>query len=446
MEAISNFIGQINGIVWGYPMLILIVGVGLYLSVGLGFMPWRKLGYGFRMLFSKTEAEGTKGEGEISPFSALMTALSATIGTGNIAGVATAVAVGGPGALFWMWVTALLGMATKYGEAVCAVKYREVDENGDHVGGPMYFIKNGMGKSWVWLGFLFAIFGAIAAFGIGNTVQTNSIASVLESTYSVPPVVTGVVLAVLVAAVILGGIKRIADVASRLVPLMAIIYVVAALYIIITNMDQVPAAFGEIFGEAFTGTAAAGGFLGMVIKGVARGVFSNEAGLGSAAIAHAAARTDNPVRQGTVAMLGTFIDTIIVCTMTGLIIVMSGLWSGGELNGAPLTAGAFDGYVSGIGNHVIAICLAVFAFTTVLGWSFYGEKCIEFLLGVKVILAYRLLWIAAAFGGTILSLDFVWLLADTLNAMMAIPNLIALLVLSPIIFSLSKEYFGKKKA
>lgn len=445
MEVISNFIGTVNGIVWGYPMLILIVGVGVYLTVGLGFMPWRKLGYGFSMLFSKDKAEGSKGEGEISPFSALMTALSATIGTGNIAGVATAVAVGGPGALFWMWITALVGMATKYGEAVCAVKYREVDDNGDHVGGPMYYIKNGMGKSWAWLGILFAVFGAIAAFGIGNTVQTNSIASAIEGTYNVPPYITGAIVAVLVAGVILGGIKRIADVASRLVPLMAIIYVAAALIIILTNISSVPAAFGEIFGQAFTGTAAAGGFLGMVIKGVARGVFSNEAGLGSAAIAHASARTDNPVRQGTVAMLGTFIDTIIVCTMTGLIIVMSGLWSGGDLNGAPLTSGAFDGFMSGIGNHVVTLCLAVFAFTTVLGWSFYGEKCVAFLFGVKVIMAYRILWIVAAFGGTILTLDFVWLLADTLNAMMAIPNLIALLILSPVIFALSKEYFAKQK-
>ncbi len=444
MEAITNLIGTINGIVWGYPMLILIVGVGLYLSAGLGFMPWRKIGYGFKMLFTKDT--GPKAEGEISPFSALMTALSATIGTGNIAGVATAVAVGGPGALFWMWVTALVGMATKYGEAVCAVKYREVDDNGDHVGGPMYYIKNGMGKAWIWLGILFAVFGAIAAFGIGNTVQTNSIASALEQTYSVPPVVTGVVVAVLVAAVILGGIKRIADVASKLVPLMAIVYIVAALAVIIINIEQVPAAFGEIFSQAFTGTAAAGGFLGMVIKGVARGVFSNEAGLGSAAIAHAAAKTDDPVRQGTVAMLGTFIDTIIVCTMTGLIIVMSGLWSGGELNGAPLTAGAFDSFMSGIGDHVVTICLSVFAFTTILGWSFYGEKCVEFMFGVKVILAYRILWILATFVGTILALDFVWLLADTLNAMMAIPNLIALLILSPIIFSLSSQYFKKQPA
>ena len=444
MEAITNFIGTINSLVWGYPMLILIVGVGLYLSAGLGFMPWRKIGYGFKMLFAKDT--GPKAEGEISPFSALMTALSATIGTGNIAGVATAVAVGGPGALFWMWITALVGMATKYGEAVCAVKYREVDENGDHVGGPMYYIKNGMGKSWTWLGILFAVFGAIAAFGIGNTVQTNSIATALNQTYSVPPVVTGVVIAVLVAAVILGGIKRIADVASKLVPLMAIIYIVAALTVIIINIGQVPAAFGEIFSQAFTGTAAAGGFLGMVIKGVARGVFSNEAGLGSAAIAHAAAKTDDPVRQGTVAMLGTFIDTIVVCTMTGLIIVMSGLWSGGELNGAPLTAGAFDSFMTGIGEHVVSICLSIFAFTTVLGWSFYGEKCVEFLFGVKVILAYRILWILATFVGTVLALDFVWLLADTLNAMMAIPNLIALLILSPIIFSLSSQYFKKQQA
>ena len=444
MEAITNLIGTINGIVWGYPMLILIVGVGLYLSAGLGFMPWRKIGYGFKMLFAKDT--GPKAEGEISPFSALMTALSATIGTGNIAGVATAVAVGGPGALFWMWITALVGMATKYGEAVCAVKYREVDENGDHVGGPMYYIKNGMGKSWTWLGILFAVFGAIAAFGIGNTVQTNSIATALNQTYSVPPVVTGIVIAVLVAAVILGGIKRIADVASKLVPLMAIIYIVAALTVIIINIGQVPAAFSEIFSQAFTGTAAAGGFLGMVIKGVARGVFSNEAGLGSAAIAHAAAKTDDPVRQGTVAMLGTFIDTIVVCTMTGLIIVMSGLWSGGELNGAPLTAGAFDSFMTGIGEHVVSICLSIFAFTTVLGWSFYGEKCVEFLFGVKVILAYRILWILATFVGTVLALDFVWLLADTLNAMMAIPNLIALLILSPIIFSLSSQYFKKQQA
>ncbi|MEN8262850.1 MAG: sodium:alanine symporter family protein [Nitrospirota bacterium] len=438
MESLTEFLKAVNGVVWGYPMLILIVGVGAFLTAGMSFMPIRKLGYGFKMLLQgrlKTEKEG-----EISPFNALMTALSATIGTGNIAGVATAVSVGGPGAIFWMWVTALLGMATKYAEAVCAVKYREVDENGDHVGGPMYFIKNGMGKNWSWLGILFAVFGAVAAFGIGNTVQSNSIASVLLKDYGVPLWTTGLVIALLVAAVILGGIRRIAQVAGSLVPIMSIVYVSMGLIIIVMNISEVPGAFGEIFNQAFTGTAATGGFLGMVIKGVARGVFSNEAGLGSAPIAHAAAKTDDPVRQGTIAMLGTFIDTIIICTITGLVIILSGLWQG-ELNGAPLTSAAFNLNLPGIGKHGVAIGLSLFAFTTLLGWAFYGEKCVEFLFGTKVIQPYRYLWIIAAFLGTTLSLDFVWLLADTLNAMMAIPNLIALAILSPVVFKVTKEYF-----
>ena len=437
MEQITNILSFINGIVWGYPMLILIVGTGAFLTVGLGFMPIRKLGLGFRTLM-KGRAD-TGAEGEISPFNALMTALSATIGTGNIAGVATAVAVGGPGAIFWMWVTALVGMATKYAEAVCAVKYREVDAKGDHVGGPMYFIKNGLGKRWAWLGVAFAVFGAIAAFGIGNTVQTISIAGVLTRGYGIPEWATGLIIAVLVGAVIIGGIRRIAQVAGRLVPFMAVAYVLVGLLVILLNLDKVPGAFGEIFGQAFTGTAAAGGFLGMVIKGVARGVFSNEAGLGSAPIAHAAARTDDPVRQGMIAMLGTFIDTIIVCTITGLVIVMSGLWTG-DINGAPLTASAFDHALPGFGSHCVAIGLTLFAFTTVLGWSYYGEKCVEFLFGVKAILPYRYLWVAATFMGTVLSLDFVWLFADTLNALMAIPNILGLLLLSPVVFKITKEY------
>ncbi|MBC8413004.1 MAG: sodium:alanine symporter family protein [Nitrospira sp.] len=440
MEKISEIIGAVNGVVWGYPMLILIVGVGGYLMAGMGFMPIKKLGYGFRMLMQGRE--DSDNDGEITPFNALMTALAATIGTGNIAGVATAVSVGGPGAIFWMWVTALVGMATKYAEAVCAVKFREVDDNGDHVGGPMYYIKNGMGPNWAWLGVAFAVFGAIAAFGIGNTVQSNSIANVLLQDYGVPAWLTGLVLAGLVAAVILGGVRRIAQVAGRLVPIMSVIYVLIGLVIIIMNIEKVPGAFGEIFAQAFTGTAAAGGFLGMVIKGVARGVFSNEAGLGSAPIAHAAAKTDNPVRQGTVAMLGTFIDTIVVCTITGLVITISGIWSG-ELNGAALTSAAFEMGLPGIGSHGVAIGLALFAFSTILGWSLYGEKCVEFLFGTGVIRPYRYLWIIAVFVGTLMSLDFVWLLADTLNALMAIPNLIALLVLSPVVFKVTKDYFGK---
>lgn len=439
MEKIKAILTAINGVVWGYPMLILLVGVGTFLMIGLGFMPIRKLGYGFRMLVGGRA--GTGNEGEISPFNALMTALSATVGTGNIAGVATAVSVGGPGAIFWMWMTALVGMATKYAEAVCAVRYREVDDYGDHVGGPMYYIRNGIGKNWAWLGILFAVFGAVAAFGIGNTVQSNSIASVLKKDYGIPLWVTGLILATLVAAVILGGIKRIAHVAGRLVPFMSLIYVSLGLIIIVMNLHRVPGAFGEIFGQAFTGTAAAGGFLGMVIKGVARGVFSNEAGLGSAPIAHAAARTDNPIRQGTIAMLGTFIDTIIICTITGLVITISGLWQS-EINGAPLTSAAFEHNLPNIGSHGVAIGLSLFAFSTMLGWAFYGEKCVEFLLGTKVIKAYRYFWIAAVFTGTLLSLDFVWLLADTLNAMMAIPNLIALTMLSPFVFKVTREYFS----
>jgi AGCS family alanine or glycine:cation symporter len=437
METLTDIINYINGIVWGVPMLVLIVGVGAYLMLGLGLMPLRKLGYGFRMLF-KGRAE-TGEEGEITPFNALMTALSATIGTGNIAGVATAVSVGGPGAIFWMWVTAVVGLATKYAEAVCAVKFREVDDRGDHVGGPMYFIKNGLGPKWAWLGFLFALFGTVAAFGIGNMVQSNSIAAALYDSYQIPKIATGLVLAILVGAVILGGIKRIANVAGGLVPFMAIFYVACGLLIIFLNLDKVPGAFGEIFAQAFTGTAAAGGFLGMVIKGVARGVFSNEAGLGSAPIAHAAARTNDPVRQGAIAMLGTFIDTIIVCSITGLVIVISGLWSTGP-NGAALTSQAFELGLPGIGSHGVSISLTLFAFTTMLGWAFYGEKCLEYLLGTGVITAYRIVWVIAVFTGTVLKLSFVWLLADTLNALMAVPNLIGLLLLSPVVFKITREY------
>ena len=441
MEGLTSLLNSINSIVWGRPMLLLIVGAGLFLMVGLRFMPVRKFSYGIRMLLKgRTE---TAEEGEITPFNALMTALSATIGTGNIAGVATAVYVGGPGAIFWMWITAIVGMATKYAEAVCAVKYREVDENGDHVGGPMYFITNGLGKRWAWLGLAFAIFGAIAAFGIGNMVQSNSIASVLKESYGVPAWVSGAVMSILVAAVIIGGIKRIAQVAGKLVPFMAVFYVLAGSIIILLNISKVPGAFGEIFSQAFTGTAAAGGFMGMVIKGVARGVFSNEAGLGSAPIAHAAAKTNDPVKQGTVAMLGTFIDTIIVCTITGLVIVTSGLY-GGEINGAPLTSAAFEQGLPGFGAHGVSIGLTLFAFTTMLGWAFYGEKCVEYIFGTKVIKPYRYLWIAAVFTGTTLKLSFVWLLADTLNALMAVPNLIGLLLLSPVIFKVTREYSFKE--
>ncbi len=449
METISNLIEALNGLVWGKYMLVLILGTGLYLMVGLKAMPLRQLKYGFRMLWKGRQG---KGEGDVTPFNALMTSLAATIGTGNIAGVATAIFIGGPGALFWMWCTALLGMATKYAEAVCAVHYREVDEQGNHVGGPMYYIKNGLSRSWAWLGSAFAIFGALAGFGIGNMVQANSVAAALNSGvtgFGLPHWITGLVMAVLVALVLVGGIRRIAEVAGKLVPFMAAAYLCAGLIILTLNVTEIPAVLVLIVTDAFTPTAATGGFAGASIMlaiqmGVARGIFSNEAGLGSAPIAHAAAATDSPVRQGTVAMLGTFIDTIIICSITGLVIVISGAWTSGE-TGAVLSSVAFEQALPGFGGYVVTLGLSVFAFTTLLGWSFYGEKCVEYLFGVKSITPFRVLWIIAIPIGATVKLSFVWLVADTLNGLMALPNLLALLLLSPVVFSLTREFFQAEK-
>lgn len=440
MEAVLE---AVSGFVWGPVMLALLLGTGFYLTLGLRLIPMRKLGYGFRMAFGG-RAE-TKHEGEISPFQALTTALSATIGTGNIAGVATAIALGGPGAVFWMWMTALVGMATKYSEAVLAVTYREVDERGAYVGGPMYYIKNGLGPRWRWLGALFAFFGMIAGFGIGNTVQSNSVADVLQTDLLIPTWVTGLVLATSTFAVIIGGVKRIGKVAEKLVPLMAVLYIAGSLVIILLHITAVPAALAQIVTDAFTGTAATGGFAGSAIwlairYGVARGIFSNEAGLGSAPIAHAAARTDSPVRQGTVAMLGTFIDTIIVCTMTALVIVVTGAWQGGE-TGAALSSLAFGQGMPG-GNWIVTFGLVLFAFTTILGWSYYGERCAEYLFGVRIITPYRFAWVALVFVGAVAQLGMVWLVADIMNALMAVPNLIALLLLSGTVFAATRSYFG----
>ncbi len=444
METLIQIINELNGIVWGAPMLILILGVGLYLMVGLIFIPLRKLGYGFKLLW---QSKKPQGEGDILPFNALMTSLSATIGTGNIAGVATAIFAGGPGALFWMWCTALVGMATKYSEAVCAVKFREVDAKGNHVGGPMYYIKNGLGKNWLWLGTLFAFFGAFAGFGIGNMVQANSVADVLSSKFSLDKLAVGAVLALFVGLVLIGGIRWIAEVAGRLVPLMALLYVCAGLLILILNASAVPDAINLVITQAFTPTAAAGGFLGASIWaairfGVARGVFSNEAGLGSAPIAHAAAMTNSPVRQGLIAMLGTFIDTIIVCSITGLVIIISGAWLGG-VDGASLSSAAFEATLPGAGSYIVTFGLVLFAFTTMLGWSVYGERCVQYLFGIKSIIPFRILWIIAIPIGASIKLDFVWLMADTMNALMAMPNLIALVILSPVVFKLTREYFSQ---
>ena len=449
MELIHHYVAWLNGLVWGPPILVLILGTGLFLMVALKGMPLRQILMGFRLMWGG-RVKGDAATGDVSPFQALMTCLSATVGTGNIAGVATAIFLGGPGALFWMWCTALVGMATKYAEIVLAVHYREKDERGEYIGGPMYAIKNGLGKSWAWLGFAFAIFGGLAGFGIGNMVQSNSMAEVLESTFNIERWVTGLVTTIIVALVILGGIKRIAKVSSSLVPFMCVGYVVVSLVVLSVYADRIPAAFALIFTHAFTPSAATGGFAGAAVMmamqyGVARGIFSNEAGLGTAGIAQAAGTTNSPVRSGMIGMIGTFIDTIIICSMTGLTIICSGVWTSGE-KGASLSAAAFESALPGVGGYLLAISLLIFTFTTILGWSYYGEKCWIYLAGRKTVLPFRILWVLAVFGGAVFQLDFVWLLADTLNALMAIPNLIALLLLSPVVLKLTKDYFDKNNS
>jgi AGCS family alanine or glycine:cation symporter len=435
-------VDTVNAFVWGPVMLTLLLGTGIYLTIGLKGMTISHIPYAFGQLFKGRESSG---EGEITPFNALMTSLSSTIGMGNIAGVATAIGLGGPGALFWMWCAAFVGMATKYAEAVLAVNYRETDELGRKVGGPMYYIKNGLGGNWKWLGMAFALFGSLAGFGLANTVQSNAVSQVLETNFAVPTLVSGLVMAVLVGTVLLGGIKRIAVVAGKLVPFMALLYISATLLILVIHATDIPAAVILVVDSAFNGAAATGGFAGATLMlalrmGIARGIFSNEAGLGSAPIAHAAAETNSPVRQGTIAMLGTFIDTLVICTMTGLVLIVTGVWSG-EPQGAAMTLAAFTSALP-FGDLLLSVCVALFAFTTMLGWSYYGERCAEFLLGPKVITPFRVLWVIGIFVGTQMSLELVWKMTDALNGLMAIPNLIALIFLSPVVFKLTQEYFA----
>lgn len=446
METLNTLVNSLNGLVWGPPMLVLVLGTGLFLMLRLKFMPLAKIGAGFSLMWQGRKKDDAES-GEISPFQALMTCLAATVGTGNIAGVATAIFLGGPGALFWMWCTALVGMATKYCEVVLAVHYREKDDNGEHVGGPMYAIKNGLGKKWLWLGTAFAIFGGLAGFGIGNMVQVNSMAAALETTFNVPLWVTGLVTMVFVGLVILGGIKRIGKVAATLVPFMCVAYIVAAIVVLVVNAAQIPSAFEMIFTYAFTPIAATGGFAGAAVMaairfGVARGIFSNEAGLGTAGIAQAAGTTNSSVRSGMIGMLGTFIDTIVICSLTGLAIITSGVWTSG-VSGAALSAAAFEAAMPGVGGYILTIALVVFAFTTILGWSYFGEKCWEFMVGTKAILPFRILWVLAVPFGAVAHLDFAWLVADTLNGLMAIPNLVSLLLLSPVVVKLTRNHFTK---
>ena len=447
MEFLTTFdaiVAKVGAFAWGPPMLILLVGTGFWLTFALRGIQFRKLWYSLYLALVKRK-EDTDEPGDITHFQALMTALSATVGTGNIAGVATAIAAGGPGALFWMWITGLVGMATKYAEALLAVKYREVDENGEMSGGPMYYISKGLNLPW--LGVVFAAFAAIAAFGIGNMVQSNSVADAVEATFSVPPFVTGLVLMAFTAAVILGGIKKIGKVTGVLVPIMIVFYIVGAMVIILMNIAEVPSALAFIVKQAFNPTAATGGFAGATVMmairmGVARGVFSNESGLGSAPIAAAAAKTKNPVSQALVSMTQTFIDTIIVCTMTGLVLILTGAWSSGE-TGAELTTIAFQSAIPG-GAYIVTIGLILFAYSTILGWCYYGEKSIEYLFGIKAVKPYRIIFVLFIGVGAVAKLGLVWNLSDTFNGLMAIPNLVGLLLLTPVIIKETRSYFDNK--
>ena len=446
MTAIMEFLDIINAFVWGPPMMIMLVGTGIFLTIRIGGKQFTKIGYGWKLLlkgFLKKDLD-QRGEGEITPFQSLTSVLAATIGNGNIAGVATAVAAGGPGALVWMWITALVGMATKLGEATLGVKYRIKDKDGVFAGGPMYFISKGLGQKW--LGWIFALFGATCAFGIGDMVQTNSQALVMNSVFNIPVIVTGIVMAFLAWIVVVGGIKRIGEVTEKLVPIMAIFYIVGALIIIISKINLLPWAVGEIFRSAFTGRAAFGGFAGATVAqamrfGVARGIFSNEAGLGSASMAHAVAKTPHPARQGTIAMVGVMIDTLIICSMTGIVIVMTGALETG-LTSTALTAHAFTAVLGGLGGPIVALGSLLFGYSTLITWCYYGQQCARFIFGPAIIKPYAWLFVILAFCGAIVEVPFVWLLTDTLNGAMAIPNLIGLIFLSGVLATEVKEYFS----
>lgn len=444
MESLKTLFDTLGGWVWGPYMLVLLVGTGVYLTIRLMGIQFTLLPFALKQAFSpQKKTEGETQEGDISHFGALMTALSATIGTGNIAGVATAVVVGGPGAVFWMWITAIFGMATKYGEGVLAVKYRVQNSKGEMSGGPMYYIERGMKQKW--LAILFAGFATIASFGIGSSVQSNSVAQSIHASFGIEGWITGVVLTVFTAVVILGGIKSISKVSSVIVPFMAVFYVLGGLIIILLNLDALMPALQLIFSDAFTGNAVAGGALGTVIRyGVARGVFSNEAGMGSAPIAAAAAKTDHPVRQALVSMTGTFLDTIVVCSITGIVLVMGNMYMDGE-TGAALTTHTFNKLLPGPGGWIVTFGLIFFAYSTILGWCYYGEKCATYLFGDKCITIYRVIYVATVMLGTVASLDLVWAAADTFNGLMAIPNLIALLALSGVIIKETKDFKEKRK-
>jgi AGCS family alanine or glycine:cation symporter len=450
MDAIVAFNNWLNGIVWGPPFMVLLIGTGLYLTVRLGFFQFVKFGLTWRQSFGRFFKKTKEEEGgAISSFQAVSSAMAATIGVGNIAGVATAIALGGPGAVFWMWISALVGMATKFGEAALGVKYREIDADGNVQGGVMYYIEKGLGSGWKWLAVLYAFLAGIAALGIGNMVQANTMAAALETGFGIPPIATGIGAIILVGAVILGGIKRIGATAEKLVPFMAVVYIIGALIVILTRISAVPAAFGMIFYHAFNPIAATGGFAGAAVAasiryGIARGIFSNEAGLGAASIVHAQAK-NSPVRQGMWGIWEVFIDTIVVCTMTALVILVTGVLASGS-TGAALASSAFDTGLPGPGGVIVLFGLALFSYTTMLTWSFYGEKSWQYIFGKKVVLPYRLIFLAFLFVGAIGGLHLIWDIADTLNGLMAAPNLIALLVLAGVLVKEKNSYMDSPES
>ena len=465
-ETIARINGVVNDFVWGPVMLILLVGTGLYLTFGTGFVQFRKFGYAMRNTLGKIFTKSEAGKGEITPFQAVSTALAATVGTGNIVGVTTAIIMGGPGAVFWMWVAALAGMCTKYAEVLLAIKYRERNEKGDWVGGPMYYIKNGLGKNFKWLGAIFSVLGALAAFGIGNIAQINSIAtSVNQVAVAFNPaaadsaktiaLITGIIVALFVAIVVIGGVKRIGQVTEKLVPFMAVLYIICAIIVVITHAGNLGHVFGMIFKGAFNPAAIVGGGLGITIrvamtKGVARGVFSNEAGLGSAPIAHAASSEKNPVKQGVYGIFEVFMDTIVICTLTALVVLCSGVadgqWGVKEAASASTTIAGFSTvFGAKFGSTFLALALLLFATSTILGWALYGSRCMEYLFGTKVLLPYQLAFVVVIVIGATADLKLVWDISDTLNGLMAFPNLIGLLLLSPVVIKMTKEFFSKKE-
>lgn len=457
VEWLASANDWLNGVVWGIPMLILIVGTGIYLTVRTGWFQFAKFGHAMKNTIGKITQKQETGAGEITPLQAVTTALAATVGTGNIAGVAGAIALGGPGAVFWMWVSALFGMATKYAEVVLAIKFRQRNKQGDWVGGPMYYITNGLGANWKWLAIIFAAFGALAAFGIGNMTQANTIAgSIFDTIKDFSPaaagsetiirLVIGVVIAAFTALVIIGGIKRIGSVTEKMVPIMSIIYIVGALIIVFSNLDRVGIVFKSIFQGAFNPTAAVGGVVGITIiesmkRGVGRGVFSNEAGLGSAPIAHAASSESNPVKQGLYGIFEVFMDTIVICSLTALSVLLSGTAIPyGTKTGAVLAMNAFSTIMGSTGGIIVMIGVVLFASSTILSWCLYGVRCCEYILGEKSIRPYQILFILFIIVGTTMDLGLAWDIADTLNGLMAIPNLVALLGLSGLVFKLTREY------